>query len=238
MLPDGMTPGTQGDQKRDAVRQRTAVCTVLSLLGSCLLGLALVSAPVTAQQAQGEGFTADERRRLMAGELVTRRQSQRRGQLHLIGGNAWQVVDQPVDVAWRALADADSYQRMLPATERATVISHNPGERVVRFRHAVGFMHASYHMRMRYDHERRDISFSLDTQRPNDLRAGWGFLGVSTFEDDPSRSLISWGVMADVGGGMIGGMLRGEVHEWLLRVPETIGTYLDDSGHRYAHAAP
>jgi hypothetical protein len=40
--------------------------------------------------------------------------------------------------------------------------------------------------------------------------------------------------MADVGGGMIGGVMRGQVHEWMLRVPETIRTYLHGSGrHRY-----
>jgi hypothetical protein len=124
---------------------------------------------------------------------------------------------------------------MLPATEDARIVAHRPGERTVRLRHAVGFVDASYHLRLTYDHGRHDISFRLDQQRPNDLRAAWGFLNVRPYEDEAGRSLISWGVMADVGGGMIGGMMRGQVHEWMLRVPETIRTYLHGSGgRRYA----
>ncbi|HJL18326.1 MAG TPA: SRPBCC family protein [Sandaracinaceae bacterium LLY-WYZ-13_1] len=194
-----------------------------------------VAGNATAQQSRDEGFDAAERRRLADGELVTRRSSRRRGQLRLIGGNAWQVVDQPVSVTWRALCDAANWHRMLPATESARIVAHRPGQRTVEIRHSVGFVTAAYHLRLVYDHDRRDISFRLDQQRDNDLRAAWGFLNVRPFDDDPNRSLVSWGVMADVGGGMIGGMMRGEVHEWMLRVPETIRTYLHGSGgRRYA----
>ena len=116
----------------------------------------------------------------------------------------------------------------------AQIVSHRPGERVVRIRHAVGLVRAQYHLRMTYDHDQRDVAFRLDRQRPNDLRAAWGFLNVRAYEDDPNRSIVSYGVMADLGGGMLGSVLRGQVHDWLLRVPETVRHYLHGSGaHRY-----
>ena len=208
-------------------RTRRGILERLFGLGAVLLLVGSASAQqVPRQGREGEGFSAAERARLEAGELVTRRVARRRGQLRLIGGNAWQVVDRPVDTTWRTLCDEASYGNILPAIDEAHVVSHAPGERVVTFRHAVGFVSARYSLRMRYDHERHDISFSLDQQRPSDLRAAWGFLGVTPFEDDDSRSLVSWGVMADPGGGMLGGMVRGQIHDWMLRVPETIRQYM------------
>lgn len=150
----------------------------------------------------------------------------------MIGGSAWQVVSHSPDVTWRALTDADHYSAMLPAAEDTRVVAHSPGERVVRVRHAVGLVHASYHLRLTYDHAQRDIAFRLDRQRPNDLRAAWGFLSVAPWGDDDEHALISYGVMADLGGGLFSGLMRSELHEWLLRVPETVRTYLDGPGGR------
>lgn len=194
----------------------------------------VLAAAFTPASAQEEAFSASERRQLEAGQLVARRTTRRRGQRRLIGGSAWQVVDQPAQVTWRALTDAEHYRNMLPAAEEARVVAHSPGTRVVRIQHAVGLVRARYHLRMQYDHDRHDIAFRLDRQRPNDLRAAWGFLHVQPYEDDDDRSLISYGVMADVGGGMFTGLVRGELHDWLLRVPETVRMYLHGSGrNRY-----
>jgi hypothetical protein len=121
---------------------------------------------------------------------------------------------------------------MLPGADEARVVAHSHGERVVRVSHAVGFVHASYHLRMQYDHDRHDIAFRLDERRPNDLEAAWGFISISRFQDDPDRTLISYGVMADVGGGVLGGILRSQIHDWMLRVPSTIRDYLRGPAHR------
>ncbi len=202
--------------------------------GLAIIGALLLSIPVlpVAGQERANGFTADERERLEHGQLVARPVTRRRGSLRLIGGSSWQVVDQPLDVTWRALCDARSYRRMLPGADEANVVAHEPGQRIVRVSHAVGFVHASYHLRMSYDHDRHDISFRLDDRRPNDLRAAWGFISISRYQDDPSRTLVSYGVMADVGDGMLGGILRGQIHEWMLRVPTTIRDYLRGPAQR------
>lgn len=215
-----------------AMRARERLLPVL--MGAALACLATVVVPALAQQEES-GFSADERRRLEQGELVVRPVARRRGSLRLIGGSSWQVVEQPPEVTWRALCDAHSYRRMLPAADEARVVAHRPGQRVVRVRHAVGFVSARYHLRMRYDHDRHDVSFQLDERRENDLRAAWGFISVAPFEDDPERTLVSYGVMADVGGGVLGGIMRGQIHDWMLRVPSTIREYLHGSGrNRYA----
>ncbi|MFK7990311.1 MAG: SRPBCC family protein [Sandaracinaceae bacterium] len=203
-----------------------ALAAVLCFLGSA-----------SAQQAE-DGFSADERRRLGAGELITRPVERRRGQHTLTGGSSWQVLEHSPGETWRALADTSAYPRLLPATESARVVAHQPGERVVQLRHGVGFASAQYHLRMRFDHDRRDISFRLDPQRRNDLRAAWGFIHVEPYEDDESRTLLSFGAMADPGGGALGGLVRPQMREWMLRVPETVRNYLNGSGRgRYTTAS-
>ena len=116
-----------------------------------------------------------------------------------MGGSSWQVVSQPSATMWRALNDIGAYPRMLPNTASAREVEADEGEHVVELRHEVGFVHARYFLRMRFDDARRDVSFRLDPQRDNDLRSAWGFLSVDDFEEDPSRSLISFGVMAEPG---------------------------------------
>lgn len=224
----------RGVPRRDMLRR---VGKLTARAFAAVVTVALLVASAAAQQSDGDAgtsFSADERRRLDAGQLVTRAVSRRRGQLHLIGGSSWQVVDQPVDVAWRALQDHRAYTHMLPATQEARLVSQHDHERVMRIRHAVGFVTAQYHLRLTYDDDRHDVAFRLDRQRPSDLRAAWGFIQVQPYEDTTDRTLVSYGVMADPGGGMLGGVLRGQIHDWLLRVPSTIRGYLHGAGaHRY-----
>jgi len=194
------------------------------------VALALLVGTATAQQqpqaGSSEAFSADEQRLLANGRLVRRHATRRRGQLRLIGGSAFQVVDRSVEDTWQVLCDEGSYASWIPSTDDARTVWHRPGERVIRFRHSVGMISAQYHLRLTYDHEQHDLAFRLDQQRPNDLRAAWGFIRVQPFEDDSDRSLVSYGVMADVGGGVIGGMFRGQIHDTLLRVPSSIRRYV------------
>lgn len=44
------------------------------------------------------------------------------------------------------------------------------------------------------------------------------------------KSLVAWGCMADVGSGVVTGVLRPVVHKWMLRVPQTIKKWVEGSG--------
>jgi hypothetical protein len=196
-----------------------------ALLLTAALTLSSTTLVFTAR-AQEQSFDADDLRRLEAGELIERPVQRTRGSLRLIGGTSFQVVERSVSETWRALNDAASYRYMMPGADEARVVAHRPGTRVVRVRHSAGLVSAAYHLRLRYDQERRDIAFRLDESRPNDLRAVWGFISVAPWQDDPNRSIVSYGIMADVGGGVLGGILRGQIHTWMLRVPSIVREYL------------
>ena len=188
-----------------------------------------------AVRAQGDGLrrslTDSELRRLERGRLVTRRTSERRGELLLIGGTSYQVIDLAPDEVWRAVSDRPRYLRqMLPQTQRMRELRHTETTRTMRVRHEYGIVSATYAVTFSYDADAKTVIFRLANDRPRDLRAGWGFIKLRPWGDNGEQTLVSFGMMADVGTGIISGALRPTLHEWMLKVPWTMKQYLEGSG--------
>ena len=53
---------------------------------------------------------------------------------------------------------------------------------------------------------------------------------------DGKKTLLAYGVMADLDVGGIGAFLRDHMHEWLLKVPWTVKRFVEGSG-RYIYKA-
>jgi hypothetical protein len=156
--------------------------------------------------------------------------SKRRGSLLLVGGSAWQVIDAPPDAVYRAIGDVPRYPRMLPRVSHARVVSSRGHRKVIEIRHDYGVADPRYYLRARFYPERRDVTFTLDDRRRNSLRAAWGFFTVRPY--GRNRTLLAYGCMADIGDGVVGGFLRPTVHDWLMRVPNTIKRFIEGSGRR------
>ena len=203
-----------------------------ALLG--LLALAALSgSPALAQDSLRQGLSSSERARLAQGRLVARRTTERRGNLRLIGGTSYQVVDMAPAKVWRALNDRAVYlKRMLPQTQRARQLRRRDNARTLRLTHEYGLVSASYAVTFTYDDPNKTIVFRLAPDLPRDLRAGWGFIRLRPWGDDGKKTLVSFGMMADVGTGIISGALRPTLHEWMLKVPWTIKQYLEGRGRR------
>lgn len=200
-------------------------------LVSLALAFSTLAVPVAAS-AQSETFSASERRALARGELVTRPEEQQRGDLRLIGGTAWQVVDVPPDVLWAAVLDVDDWTEFLPQAVESRLIREAAGRRDVFIRHEKGPIQASYTVRLDFVEGRRMARFRLSQSRQSSIRDGWGFFIVQPFGDD--RSMVSFGVLADMGTGLVTGLARPAVHEWMLRVPSELKRYVEREHRRLA----
>lgn len=175
------------------------------------------------------GFTALERAQLEAGELVQRPAERRQGSLELLGGSSWQVIDAAPETVWQALLDTPHYPRMMPQVLEARLVRDDTTKRTVFMRQgASGFMEKHYYLDVRIDEARRDITFSIDQQRPHDLRAAYGFYTVRPYKG--RRTLLAYGVMADIGDGLLVGLVRDEVHEWMLKTPWMIKQFVEHTG--------
>jgi hypothetical protein len=174
-------------------------------------------------------FSEAEKKQLAAGQLVTRRVEEEKNGLRLIGGSSWQLIKASPDVVFRALLDTPRYDRMLPTVSRAQLISQAPTLRRVKLEHKKGPLGVSYRLALMLDPARRDITFKLNDALESGIRAAWGYMTVSAWGD---KSLLSYGVMADPGDGLIVGLVRGVIQDWLLRVPEQTKKHIESTTGR------
>lgn len=167
---------------------------------------------------------------LSGGELVTRSAIEQRGSLHLLGGTSFQVIDAEPAVVYRALLDTPRYTRMLPTVTASRVLSEQAGSRLVRLEHKRGPLGVSYDVRARMAPDRNDITFLVERSPDGAPRAAWGFFSARPYAD--GKTLLSYGVMADPGSGIVVGLLRGIVHEWILRVPRQVKGFVESKEGR------
>jgi Polyketide cyclase / dehydrase and lipid transport len=207
------------------IRTLGIVCVSLSVLG--LPGISTVHAGVNSSN-----FTAEEWKRLDAGQLVLRPVSRTQGRQRLMGGSSWQVIDAPPEVVWRALLDTPRYNRMMPQVLEARVVRAADNQRTVFLRQGTeGLVEAKYYLRVNVHEEKRDITFAVDDEMPHDLlRAAWGFYTVRPYRD--GKTLLAYGVMADIGGGVVASLMRHNVHDWMLRTPWMVKRFLEGSGRK------
>lgn len=196
-------------------------------LGASLVG----SAPRAHAEAQGSGsLTATERRALDEGELIMRRVERRRGAARLLGGTSWQVIEAPPGTVWRALLDTSSYRHTLPRVDHARLLERKKRRRVVYIEHRAGLLRASYALKLRLDAEARQIRFELDDSHPSSVEDAWGFYRVLPY--GKGRSLLVYGIMADIGEGLLAGLVRSTVHEWMLKVPMLFEKHIEGRGKK------
>jgi ribosome-associated toxin RatA of RatAB toxin-antitoxin module len=211
-------------------RLRSLLCG--ASVAALVVGLSLVPGAgfVGVSPAAAQAFSTAERARLERGDLVVRREARQRGRMRLIGGTSYQVIDEAPELVWRAVLDAPRYRHFLPQAVESRVIQRTDSGRLIRVRHEHGLIDASYYVNARYDVSRKTIEFRIDTTRPGDIQEGWGFFTVTRFG---SRSMVTFGVFADVGGGVLAGIVRPQVHEWMMRIPELLETYLESGGRNH-----
>jgi hypothetical protein len=147
-----------------------------------------------------------------------------------MGGVSFQVVDAEPESVYGALEDARQWRRMLPEVVESREVDRSASSRTIFLRHESGPARVSYYLTARYQDSTRDVVFMLDDRRDNDIRAAWGFISVREWSDD--QTIITYGVMADVGVGVLAGLVRGAVHEWILKVPWTIKQHLEALARR------
>ncbi|MGB5809314.1 MAG: SRPBCC family protein [Polyangiales bacterium] len=196
-------------------------------LGALCVFLIAGGATSAAQSSQS-GLTGEDKRLLESGELVMKPKNEQRGTLKLFGGQSWQVVDIPVDAAWRALQDLPNYKRIIPITTESTVKAQRGAEADLAIRQEWGPVDMRYVLRMTLDDAKHAMVFRLDHSQGQELRAGWGFLRVRAWKN--GKTLVSFGAMVDIGDGVLVSIIRPAVRRDLLRIPARFKKYVEGDG--------
>lgn len=196
--------------------------------GFALLLVTIVANPAHAEDGGDAPLTQEELARLAHGELVVRSAAERRGRFELMGGTSWQVINATPNVVWQALLDTEHYAKMLPRVIEARLITSAGDERTVFLRQGAAFVQTTYYIKLKHDASRAEIRFALDDTRPHGIEAAWGFYSVRPYRG--GRTLLTYGIMADIGSGLVNFVVRDVVHEWMLRTPWMVKRFVEGSG--------
>jgi len=146
-----------------------------------------------------------------------KQKSEQRGVYKLIGGQSWQIVDVPVEVAWQALADLSGYKNFIPLVTESDV-KHQVGEEAdLAIRQEWGPIDVRYVLQTTLEVDRRSMMFRVDHSQAHDIRAGWGFMRIRPYKG--GRTLVSFGALVDIGDGVFVSIIRPAVRKDLLRIP-------------------
>ena len=89
---------------------------------------------------------------------------------------------------------------------------------------------------MRVDRGRRSLTFRVDETQPHGIRAAWGFYTVRAYPK--GRALLVYGVMADIGDGLVTALMRSTIHEWMMKVPWMVKRFVEGDGRSLYENGP
>jgi len=217
---------------RQERRPRSILTAALPLF--CIV---LSSFPAPSHSLSNDARLTDEDKQLLAsGELVMKHKNEQRGALKLIGGQSWQIVDVPIDVAWRALADLPGYKSFIPLATETQVQRQTGEEADLAVRQQWGPIDVRYVLQATLEPARRAMVFRVDHSKQHDIRAGWGFMRLRPYKGN--RTLVSFGALVDIGDGVFVSVIRPAVRKDMLRIPYYFKRHIEGDGRELYLDAP
>ena len=209
-------------------RQERSRWSILTTALALLCVVTVMLAAPSRSLSSNDTLTDEDKKLLMAGELVMKQKNEQRGSLKLIGGQSWQIIDVPVDLAWQALSDLPRYKSFIPlATE--SEIKHQAGnEADLAMRQQWGPIDVRYVFQTTLEPDHRSMVFRVDHSQDHDIRAGWGFMRLRPFKG--GRTLVSFGALVDIGDGVFVSIIRPAIRRDLLRIPYYFKRHLEGDG--------
>ncbi len=174
----------------------------------------------------------DEAVRLDQGETVTYEQTVEERGHRYVGGLTYTVIDATPAELSRLFEDVGAYRQLLPRTKQARLVGQNAGDFFVELRQGNSLVEASYTIRV---HPQVDATtgtaeyrFWLDRSKPHGIDDAWGYFRVQQLSDGASgapRALLTYGILVDVGPGLVRDLFEGRLRALALTVPQLVRQY-------------
>jgi hypothetical protein len=172
--------------------------------------------------ARADGLSSAEMDRLAHGETIVRSQTLQRADRHYVGGITYTVVDQPATDLARLLDDVHVWQRILPRTRSARVVAGAGRDELVELTNGTALVQATYTMQLRRDG--RVVRFWVDPTRRHDIEDAWGFVKAEPMAH--GRTLVTYGVLIDLGPGIVRDLFEDGVRKLALSVPDRLRSFV------------
>ena len=173
-------------------------------------------------EARADSLSGDESARLSRGETVIREHTMERGDHRYVGGVTYTVLDTSEAEVTALLEDVDAYRNVLPRTKAARAV----GDNLVELVQGNALYEATYTIRLRKS--THEIRFWLEPSRAHDIDDAWGFFRMQPFvtENGEQRVLLTYGVLVDVGPGIVRELFEERVRAAMLSVPQLVRRYV------------
>jgi hypothetical protein len=186
-LRSGRAPEAAAPAGRDAGRRPARGWWLL--LTPAVLACGLVG---SAGAGGRPALTAEQQRRLGAGEIVVLEARPPGASPGAGGGTAVAVVAAPVERVWAVLTDYPGHPRYYPGVVAAEVLETSGARVLVRYTVRIGFWSFRFHMRKAADPAGRRIEWHLAEDRANGLlRENSGYWLVEAW---PGGSLVTYAI--------------------------------------------
>lgn len=204
------------------------------------LALALLGG---ASVARAEGLSEGDTARLDRGETVIREQTLELGDRRYVGGLTYTVVDASIGELASVFEDVDAYRKVLPRTKRARLLAQRGGDRFIEVVQGTALVETSYTVRVRAESPGsdrtsegvREVRFWLEPSLPHGIEDAWGFFRMQPFigPNGVPRVLLTYGVLVDMGPGIVRDLFEERVRGALLRVPDLVRRYVAEVRRTY-----
>ena len=188
-------------------------------------GLAFAAASASAipmARADEEALSASETARFWHGETVVRTQALSRGEQHYVGGVTYTIVDARAEDVPALLTNVDALRRILPRTRAALKVGSADGDELVQVTQGTALLQATYTIRLH--REATEVRFWMDPRMSHDISDAWGFLRATPLSD--GRALVTYGVLLDMGPGLLRDMFELRVRDVALSVADRVRNFV------------
>jgi hypothetical protein len=179
---------------------------------------ALAAVWVASASARADGLSAAEANQLTSGGTVARTQALQRSDQRYVGGVTYTILDARAGELAALLDDVDGWRRFLPKTRNARHVGATHGDALVEVTHGSALLQVIYTMRVHRDGD--VVRFWMEPSRPHDIKDVWGFFRAEPYGG--GRTLVTYGILIDMGGGLLRDLFEDRVRELALTVPQRV----------------
>ncbi len=184
-----------------------------------------------------EQFGSEETARLARGETLTFEQTIERASHHYVGGITYTIVDASTSELTTLLEDVRAYRQLLPHTKQARLVGVNGNDFFVQLRQGTALLETTYTILVRREEGGRLFRFWLDPTKPHGIADAWGFFRVSPLRSDEAalatgtavpdtrRALLTYGILVDIGPGIVRDLFEQRLRTLVLMVPQMVRQY-------------
>jgi len=205
-----------------------------------LATVALVAATWAGPARAQQGVSQEDHQRLIKGETLVYEQTLESDRRRYIGGVCYTLVDARPEEMAGVFEDTRAWRAILPRTKSARIVVP-PGLRGedarrdfwVELRQGNALVDAVYTLRVRPGEDGLGYRFWLDPRMDHDIADAWGFFrfeAVQAGPGDAQRVLLTFGVLVDVGDGLVR-VFEEKVRPVLLSVPGLVRGYMTTQRH-------